>query len=373
MESMTPDTRACYKPFYLISGYGPPAVMVFFVLSGLLIGSSVIQSASARRWSWRDYLMARGIRLYIVLVPALVLTTFWDCLGLAASEAKSPNDDTAMAIVTREKVAASCNVTTFFGNLAFLQKIAVPTFGSNTALWSLTNEAWYYVIFPCLWLAFRPGPSGYRLAYLLLATAFSLMVGREILFLFPVWLLGVILAFSPRLSWARSQRFLFVSAVPLVITLAMVALNKIPAEHYMGRYAVAVTFSVFLFAVLQQQGSDDGMGMYARTAALLAGFSYTLYLTHLPILVFLRAVWTYERAWPSDLLHWCMEYAVCLGCIVYAYLISRLTESRTERVRGWLKLRFFGPNSYLGKPSNGFLGDRERSAKAASSRILVND
>ena len=69
---------------------------------------------------------------------------------------------------------------------------------------------------------------------------------------------------------------------------------------------------------------------------MVAGCSYTLYLTHLPVLICLRACWTYERPWPSDLAHWGMVALVCLGCVVYAFMISLVTEANTDRVRRWL-------------------------------------
>ena len=59
--------------FYVpLPGY--QAVMVFFVLSGYFISSTVLRSINENRWSWSDYLIKRVTRLWIVLIPALVLT-----------------------------------------------------------------------------------------------------------------------------------------------------------------------------------------------------------------------------------------------------------------------------------------------------------
>jgi hypothetical protein len=58
------------------AGLGSQSVIVFFVLSGFFVGESVI-----KRWnifSYSDYLLAWFIRLWIVLVPALLLTLFLD-------------------------------------------------------------------------------------------------------------------------------------------------------------------------------------------------------------------------------------------------------------------------------------------------------
>lgn len=56
---------------------GYQAVMVFFVLSGYFISSSVLHSLENGTWSWREYLTKRLLRLWIVLIPALLLTYVW--------------------------------------------------------------------------------------------------------------------------------------------------------------------------------------------------------------------------------------------------------------------------------------------------------
>src|SRR5204863_1384009 len=90
-ESVSPTTRI----LYFLSGYGHTAVVVFFVLSGFLVGGTVIRSDRNGRWSWRGYVLQRGTRLYVVLIPALLLTLCWDFAEQAVSAGLTPNTDTA--------------------------------------------------------------------------------------------------------------------------------------------------------------------------------------------------------------------------------------------------------------------------------------
>ena len=53
--------------------WGHQAVIVFFVLSGLLVGGSVIRDVRNGRWSWRKYLVQRVTRLWIVLLTAILI------------------------------------------------------------------------------------------------------------------------------------------------------------------------------------------------------------------------------------------------------------------------------------------------------------
>jgi peptidoglycan/LPS O-acetylase OafA/YrhL len=77
-----PHKSALLKVFYFMTGLGHPAVIIFFVLSGYLIASSILRALYKNAWSWRQYGVARLTRLYTVLIPALLLTAFWDHLGL---------------------------------------------------------------------------------------------------------------------------------------------------------------------------------------------------------------------------------------------------------------------------------------------------
>jgi len=152
LKSVTPTETLSFlsRVLYFLSGYGHTAVVVFFVLSGFLVGGAVIRAVREERWSWSRYAIQRGTRLYVVLIPALFLTVAWDYAEGVQSEGLVPNDDTAVAIISSSTIRENTSPTIFAGNLAFLQTIVVPPLGSNPPLWSLANEFWYYPsCFPC--------------------------------------------------------------------------------------------------------------------------------------------------------------------------------------------------------------------------------
>src|ERR1700712_2797865 len=57
---------------------GGPAVIIFFVVSGYLVGGSALSRGASL--SWRDYSASRIARIYVVIVPALLLTASLDGL-----------------------------------------------------------------------------------------------------------------------------------------------------------------------------------------------------------------------------------------------------------------------------------------------------
>src|SRR3979411_3306308 len=63
-----------YSVVWAVSAHGVAAVMVFFVLSGYLVGGPAIVRARNGALDAIDYFSARAARLYVVLIPALVIS-----------------------------------------------------------------------------------------------------------------------------------------------------------------------------------------------------------------------------------------------------------------------------------------------------------
>jgi peptidoglycan/LPS O-acetylase OafA/YrhL len=97
-------------------------------------------------------------------------------------------------------------------------------------------------------------------------------------------------------------------------------------------YAVGIFFAVWVY-VLIHGVCPDVAPAYVRTTKIFSGFSYTLYLTHFPALLLLRALLDPQGTWQPDSHH--LIYAGLIGLVIlaYAYLVAQLTEARTATVR----------------------------------------
>src|SRR5215470_7899684 len=137
------------RAIYLITAFGHQSVMIFFVLSGFFVSSSILRSLSKPKWSWWDYAIDRGSRLYIVLLPGLCLGLLWDLLG---SHLYNQTEVYSAPLVPfgSEAVVSRLTLPAFIGSLLFLQTRFTTVFGSNGPLWSLFNKFWYYVFFPAI-------------------------------------------------------------------------------------------------------------------------------------------------------------------------------------------------------------------------------
>jgi peptidoglycan/LPS O-acetylase OafA/YrhL len=332
------------RVLYFLSGFGHSAVIIFFVLSGFFIVGSVARDVSADRFSWFRFVTARGTRLYLVLLPGLVLTMFWDWAGARQiADHAMDNADTAVAIIDRATIAEHSSWSVWLGNVLFLQTIVVPAYGSNTALWSLANEFWYYLLFPCLWLIWqRRGTLRQRVGYLLLAGGILWLVGWNIAIYFLIWMFGGVVALMPhssRLNSAsRSRIACALSLAVLLLVLAWIRLR--PLGNVLAQDVVLGIACAVLVYCLLHRTAPSNRSVVARFSRELAGFSYSLYVLHLPLLVFLRACWTSQQAWRPDALHWFFVAASMGMVILYAYGLSRVTEAHTDRLRQWIQTRY---------------------------------
>ena len=306
--------------------------MVFFVLSGYFIGTSVLESLGNLRWSWRTYLVSRITRLQLVLFPALVLGALWDRIGMRIPQASSLYYD-ALYKFNVPSVALRSTVPVFLGNFFYLQSIVSPVFGSNGPLWSLSYEFWYYILFPALILAAAWSGIRSRILYAGLALLLVWFIGPQISLYFLIWLAGVLVGHLQRITKYRSASPALPVAGGILFAGSLAWCRTHPlSSDLLTDYIVAFFFALWLYSLLL--GSrEDASPAYAHAAKKLAGFSYTLYLTHFPALLLLRGLLDPRGIWQPDLRHLAYGLGIALLMLAYAYGVAELTEAHTATVR----------------------------------------
>ncbi len=328
---------------YLVASLGNQAVIVFFVLSGYLVGGSVLRSVRKGSWSWRAYLLARMSRLYVVLLPALLLGGALDWLGMhtAGTEAVYSGNSGMHALTIN--VHSTLTWPILAANGLFLQTIKlpglghhpVPTFGSNGALWSLSYEFWYYLAFPVLVLLLGRSRSWQMRAISCLSlSASGWFVGSSIALLGLTWLMGALITFLPafpaRRPWTRRLAIVLALAVFGAGLVLSKLLGTLSADLVLG---LAVTAMIW---VTLKCATAPLPAFYVRAARRAAHSSYTLYLVHLPLLIFLKATLHLPRAYPGWHVY-LVAAGVLAAILLYAQLVYEAFEKNTDRVRRWIR------------------------------------
>ncbi len=311
--------------------------MVFFVLSGYLIAGSVRRSVQRGEWDWRGYAMQRLTRLWVVLLPGLLICAACDWVGMRSGWAPrlyaGLSGDHLVANVVRDY-----NWSAFGRTALFLQGITGRVFGSDGPLWSVGYEAWYYVMFPLgLFAVMLRGWARAVLLAALLAVAAA--QGREMLALFPVWLAGAALTLLPR-SKAGAPLRRVAGAFYLPVFLAAGRFGRVgaaPASRLslLTDYGVGLATVGLIWLLLSARQVQTG-ATWERMGRGLARFSYTLYVVHVPLLVLLAAWAGRDRRWLPDAVHLAAATGLLVVVLGVAWVVAWATEFRTGWVRSWI-------------------------------------
>lgn len=328
---------------YLLAGLGHQWVIVFFVMSGYLVGGSVLNSFARGKWSWRAYLLARLTRLLIVLLPALILGGIWDWVGMHQHLSDALYSGRAGLHELTADVHATLKPRVFLENTIFLQTLVlpgmggkpVPAFGSNGPLWSLANEFWYYIAFPIVVMLLSRGMRRRKkVVSAAVLIAWGWFVGGPIVVLGIPWLTGVAITFIP-----RGEKFqVFVQRIIVLSALVLLAGGLAMAKLFPGTSSDLVLGLIVAFLVWALVNCTSGTlpRAYTRVAQRGAHSSYTLYLVHVPLLIFLAALFHLNRVEPTVPAVF-VRLSLIGVIMIYAQLVYMAFERNTDRVRQWLK------------------------------------
>ena len=329
---------ALTKVFYLVTGLGHQAVMIFFVLSGFLVGGSVMKAFQSGKWSWKQYLLRRMSRLWVVLIPALLLTLFWDKLGCGlAPEGYHGSYRILYNSGPALSTPADWSLTTFLGNTFFFQTILVPCFGTNGPLWSLANELWYYLLFPLVIIIFAPIGMRVRIASITLVAAILFLLPKSILVGGLIWLLGALVFFLIRREGIRK-----VVSHPLwlifgfLLTVGCLLLSR---RGYMGEgidLGIGIGCAALVAGLATRSSSNH---LYGITSEGISEMSYTLYLVHFPIMAFFFFVFFKGSQLAPGCMSGLLFFAIISLTLLYSGAIWWLFERNTERIRKSIERR----------------------------------
>jgi peptidoglycan/LPS O-acetylase OafA/YrhL len=342
-------TDVLTRAFYFTTGLGHQAVIIFFALSGFLVGGKAFQDILDRRFSWSRYLLRRLTRLWIVIIPALLLTLIFDSIGSWLSHGIG-YDGSFRGIYSQGPLAprgADDSLLAFVGNLLFLQTIYVPTFGSNGPMWSLANEFWYYIVFPlAAWVSLSRVTAVARVAGLGVLSLTVTILPLWLLESGAIWVAGAAAAYCARQPvLSHFLRHIATRVSAFAVLFAALVLSKTRAADVGDlELGLAVAIALPVLATLRSPG-----GIYRVLARAGSELSYTLYLTHFPLLTFIFMV-TFAPNRFSPTIYSAVLYVSLISlAMAWAALVWWFFERNTDRVFAWINGTWLAPATGEGK------------------------
>jgi peptidoglycan/LPS O-acetylase OafA/YrhL len=272
------------------------------------------------------------------LIPALLLTAVLDHLGLWYLDYKELMLNLNPFYPDWWHLEWTTSVPVLLSNLLFSQMLLTEQYGTNLSLWTLSNEFWYYLAFPLILLAIYRR-SFLAVVLLVLIVLFFISVAlnankpcctldRTIIYVtgFVVWCIGALASI-----YKRTSSVSHVISV-LLFGIGIYWYQKYPNLTFMGD----VGFSFIMLPLLANA--------YRLKTTLpivfnqLSLMSYSLYLIHLPVIVFCLAIvhtrvqW---QVWVTMHVLWVLSFVV-LFVLFIGYLFYKLFEAHYHVTATWL-------------------------------------
>jgi len=310
--------------FFAATQPGIAPVVVFFVLSGFLVGGKVLERVMNGTFDAEAYALDRISRVYIPLLPALLFTI-------------------VICLICGNPIS----IGEFFGNLFGLQGLSCGSFGGNTPLWSLAYEFWFYLLAGYIGLIL--GSSNRLIGTLFGVTLVFIVFTQFDASLLFSWCLG---AFSYIFLSGNFKRvWIFVSIALALVGYVLLQLlsggenARVWGAFLPSRAVATLVLSLglaFMMPFLAHHPPRSGkLISVERAGTNLAAFSYTLYLTHYPLL----SLWDHflHEQFTTLSLHTFLWFIAKLSsCLFVAWLLYLPFEAQTARVRTWMKERWLG-------------------------------
>lgn len=337
--------------FYLVvflSGFSSAAVMIFFVLSGFLVGgASLRRYRKTRTVDVFRYILDRLTRLWVVLIPVFLITALIN--GAILNWTGRP-DHVPAAV----EDLGTVGLPTLICNVAFLQTAFCTSYGGNGALWSLFHEFWYYVSWPFVMVAAFSGKTiGKRVLLLLCALALLAALsaaqhqGPNVAVYFSLWLVGVAAANRSR-PFIRLRPWLAGGLLALALILSRLLIRpeiaaSNPLVAFLTDLLVGTAFSNLILTMRFRPNLAYPPLPWLHHR--LAAFSFSLYCTHIPLLnamsILITQYGSAELTSRVSLQAYVTLIAACSTCVLFAYVFSLATERLTPSIRRALTPNLF--------------------------------
>ncbi len=325
-------------------GYGDLGVRIFLVLSGFLLMQPLAVKGHSAIPDLKRFFQRRCLRImpgyYAVLIASsLMLFIFLKLAARSATFSHLP-----IPPITIQQIVIHLFMVQNFSRS--LQNTI------NGPLWTVGTEFQIYILFPLLFLPIlkRVGPWLFVLAVIVFSSQIHwiellgpdwIWNGPPFPVCFAVGMVAALVVFSPHPSYQglRKIRWTVYGFILVVIGLAgLVAFRTNPTSVPVARYYLELPLILGIGCLVtagaliesgkaagSQLGGKLVKGLGSPAMVGLAGFSYSLYLTHHPVVVLLSA-FASKAHLPALLSVYLVSIIALMICLPLAYGVSLIVE-----------------------------------------------
>lgn len=342
-------------------------VLAFFLMSGFLISYSVFRKYDDPGYTFKHFFIDRFSRIYCAFIPALLLVFIVDTMTFSLPMATQENlVNMPWHIPT---MMDRFNYHTLFGNLLMLQDFPVfqialrlglidessfiKPYSSGSLFWTIAIEWWIYMLFGVVTISIIRNKKPITLLFLCILGFISIepfyfLVGGVNNCLTFLWVIGMLVSLifinMPKILETykmnfSNKRWKWIYVGIFFASLILMAGRAASIKFDQGSFILTeLQFSIFLslgiFSLLFFFGEFTTTSKFLKKAVgFVADYSYSLYLTHAPLLTYLYV------AYPGH------DYDVSffwIGVIlsnVLAIIFWWLFERHHRRLGSWMKAR----------------------------------
>lgn len=302
---------------------GHEAVIIFFVLSGFLVGGRGFERIKCSSFNLKSYAIDRFSRIYPPLVMAIVFY-FITCIII-------PSNSFSWLVA--------------LGNLFNLQGIYCDSLIST--FWSLSYEVWFYIVLGTLALAIMAKSNSVMyIGFCLFVASISVFVLGLSMHYLLIWLLGAV-AYMIRPK-TKNIYLMLGALLGFFITCVLWQLSKDSRSieitiTLMNKKFLEILMSLMVCVFIQQvilfEPKSKLSAVIEKKFGKMANFSYTLYLSHR--IIFL---WIIAFLWPKESCDFTvigiMKYlAILVISLTGCWLLYLISEKHSPKIREFLKFK----------------------------------
>lgn len=303
--------------FYFSTRLGEEAVLIFFVLSGLLVGGRALDKVKNGTFNLKSYTIDRFVRIMLPLISVLILII-------------------PITYFLGEKI----NWINWFGNLSSLQGILVDSIRFCEPLWSLAYEVWFYIIIGGLIALIQNRNKTIPTIILMICALVFLKLEFKYL---VIWGMGALTYFT--LNSKKSRIYLFLAIIGTMLSIFALQLTRgsRTLEYNVSeiafdalQYTLSISFCIIISFIANNKPKNKIATFTNNLGSKLAAFSYTLYLIHAPI-GFILSKYLLPKSESLNIYSIGIYCASILICVIITYGIYWCFEKRTYTVKAYIK------------------------------------